>query len=399
MNKELVIKKGKPKLSDKLNSSIKTNTNEFLFVAYVFTFPLMGLLIPFFKQYSIFLLTFPALLILLVSFWSNAKHKMLKPDKFYLVAISLVSLVLLIDMVARRNAYTFRYAYQFIIFGIMPMYLLSKVRDLKQVLKYLAFFSVPVIVLYSPDPFIKYFVTGDYLKFGYFAMLPAYLGVHIGRKYLGFKWLLPFELVALFQIVFFSNRGALVTAMVFILLSKIFIDKRSLRKLLLIITMCITAVVFTFYLKPILETSIEYLQENNLESYSLNSLYQSVEEGGDPYSGRQEIWSNAESDVIVSPIVGHGTGYFISRYGVYTHNIYLELLSSWGIIGLSGFILFSVAYIYSMSKSKGTIRLFMLLMAVIGLIPLLFSLEIFSWLYFWLFFYSISLNRLSAYEQ
>lgn len=378
---------------------MKSKLNELLLVIYVFLFPVMGVVTRYIPGHSKQLLLLSAAMIMLISLHARVKNRDFSISPFYMLTVATVVMMFAIDAVLRPNSYTFTYLYQFTIFGIFPMYLLTRVRDVKSVLRYFATFSVATIVLYASDPFSKYPISGDYLGFGYAAMLPAYCGCYIGRKYLKIGYLRIFELVALAELVVFANRGATLTAIVFVFFCMLVVDKRSKQKIRLIATLSCLAIVLTINLRPILAASIAFVESKGLYSYSLSSLYDSVNGGHDTLSGRDVIWGNAGTVYDKSPIVGSGVGYFISKYNVYTHNILLEILTSWGVIGLLFFITFVFAYIYNLTKTNGEVRVLMLLLIVLGLVPLFFSKAIFEWIYFWLFVAGIILKRLQPSER
>ena len=224
-------------------------------------------------------------------------------------------------------------------------------------------------------------------------MLPAYLGLYIGRKYVGMRRLLIFEITALLSLILFSNRGAFITAATFVLLSIALFDNLSIKRITMIIVVLLGSFLMFININTILNSSIRLLEANSLESYSLRSIYQSIEDGESPYSGRDLIWKNAESISIGSPIIGRGTGYFISRYNIYTHNIILEIFTSWGILGIFVFMGILASNVRILFLSHGATRLFVLLIIVMGIVPLLFSLTMFSWTYFWLSLYCYGIHR------
>ena len=84
-------------------------------------------------------------------------------------------------------------------------------------------------------------------------------------------------------------------------------------------------------------------------------------------------------------IWGHGIGAFQNKYGGYTHNIFFEILTSYGMIGMSIFIVLLLMYIYKIFMSYGYYRILLIAFLIIGIFPLLLSIYTFKWQYFWAF--------------
>lgn len=367
--------------------------NEMIFALYLAIFPLVGTISAVKPGTSFVALLILSSSLIACSIYINFIRTSSYVSKQFIAVSLIVLLVLSFDIAFRYNFYATKYAYQFIFFGLLPAFLLSRIENTVNLIKYLSIFSVIVISAYTLDPLNNYFFSTDYLKYGYSIMLPAFMAAHLGRKYMHYRWLLIFEFISIFQLLFFGNKGAFAVALAYVILNKLFIDGLNRRKILGIFVACITAIVISATYKPVLVSVNDFLISNNINSYSLRSLEQGALEGGDIYSGRESIWSSAIVQSNRSPIVGNGSGYFISQRGVYTHNIFLELVTSWGMVGLVVFLIVFGSFIRVFRASVRDNKIILLFFATLGVAPLLFSLEIFSWVYFWIFIYSIQYYR------
>jgi len=83
-----------------------------------------------------------------------------------------------------------------------------------------------------------------------------------------------------------------------------------------------------------------------LDSFITNVLHRSTD-----FSGRTTIWNKAIESIIEHPIIG--IGYKISAPNMmHAHNMYLEILMEYGIIGLALFAGFNYLYISEIDKKR-----------------------------------------------
>ena len=97
-------------------------------------------------------------------------------------------------------------------------------------------------------------------------------------------------------------------------------------------------------------------------------------------SGRYELWINALQTFREYPILGIGTNatlsYNLAKYGTdhYIHNVFLEILSETGIVGITSYLLFILATIRTFSKKyiDGKTRLFVIPLFISILLQFIF---------------------------
>jgi O-antigen ligase len=251
--------------------------------------------------------------------------------------------------------------------------------------KYMAYLSIPIICLLGFDPINKYAITSNYMVYGYAVMLPSFMGLFIARKLFGMKWTFPFEIIAFLLLVFYANQGATLSALATIIMYKVCVETINKKTLLLNLSILFVIIFSLINLRSILEMGIEFTKSNGTYSYAFEKTYGSVYGNTDGLSGRGLYWNKAVQMFGESPIFGSGIGSFESKFGIYTHNIFLEAAVSIGFFGLIFLIIYLFVYLYQAIKTERVNRLLYVLGISIGLIPLLFSMQPFMWCYFWVF--------------
>lgn len=114
---------------------------------------------------------------------------------------------------------------------------------------------------------------------------------------------------------------------------------------------------------------------------------------------REDLFKAAWREFINSPIIGIGPLGFQIKYGRYVHNIVLEVLCDYGIIGtliIFGVIFNRINYLVKLAKKRESISIMMMLLFSLN-IPLLMSSSIFLWTPFWFFLgYTSIINNFSG---
>ncbi|MFJ7363445.1 O-antigen ligase family protein [Peribacillus frigoritolerans] len=367
---------------------INNKINEFLFTLYIFLFSLLKVLTVNVQGISTQILLVCVLSILIVSLFYN---KMLINIRVLFFMI-IMSIFLCIEFLFRGNSETGNYIYNFIIYGGITVYLYSFVKDKNQVLFYYAYFSLILFLLYCWDPFNGYLLTTNYMIFGFNFMLPAFAGLYIGGKYLGIKWMRIFALFALIEIVLFANKGSSFAAFFIIFIfSTFFVNnngKYRLVKRFFLYGFALTAIyIIWINLLNIINTLINIVEKINLNSYSLTTLKsilidRTIE---NRLSEREQIWQNAKDFIEINPLIGSGTAAFHSNFGIYPHNLFLEILTSYGMLGLIIFIILWLKSCKVVLISSSFDKIFCILMLCLWVVPLTFSMNIFESKEFWIF--------------
>lgn len=234
--------------------------------------------------------------------------------------------------------------YAFLFFSIVddPDELLEVVR------KYAIFYYIYIVIMqFIPRIVTGYFSDVDYLgrvvkrayslSFGYSMLFPTivFLYIYIRRKKI------IYFLGGIFggaTIFLYGNRGALLMIVIFLGLMVIsnIIDSKNMSRKTIKILFVILLVIITFLLgEKILQGIVSCLQSLGIESRTLEMLVAGEITNN---SGRDVIWNSVIGAIRKGGIFGYGI--FGDRpivtplhYVGYSHNIFLELLVSFGIIG------------------------------------------------------------------
>ena len=86
------------------------------------------------------------------------------------------------------------------------------------------------------------------------------------------------------------------------------------------------------------------------------------------------------------PILGNGTGTFNVRYDGYEHNIFLEVLNSWGIIGITILcVVFYKSWITILKMKDYDKKALSVTFMILALVPLMVSMTFWNYQVFWAF--------------
>lgn len=368
-----------------MHSSNTRNTwlNELIFALYLGNLAISKYFISILAIDSFSALFIPTITLLITSLLLNIRVKVV--SKRPLIIALTTTMLLLFSAALFYNDTVATYMYNFLIYGLLPLYFLSRITSLGTFFRYFAYVSVVTVLLFGLDPLSGYLMTTDYMVYGYYVMLPAFIALYIARKYLGIWWLIIFEIVAFILILVFANRGAALAALSLIVLSSLFVDRQTARRWLLFTAAGAVSVVALLNLTTLLEWGIDIARDAGQSSYALEKMYASLDESTGSLSGRDTLWDGATAMFLSSPITGHGIAAFEQSQGIYTHNLILEVAVSFGLLGLMALAGYITYLLYKMLKTTRPERLSYVLGISAGIVPLMFSMQPFIWYFFWLF--------------
>lgn len=192
-------------------------------------------------------------------------------------------------------------------------------------------------------------------------------------KFMLSKSIYCFIEVAIFTllVMMYGSRGCLVSVAVFFFLC---CNKKCLSMILIIL-----CAVF-LYIIDVGNIILALMDQFDIESRTLRLLFGDF--GHD--SGRGDVYNYFIGMIENRPILGYGISSDIALFGMYPHNVFLEILFDFGIIAGGIIIMFMVTtIIVSFTKHKSTTT--KKLLFSISCIPLMFSLSYITAPYFWLF--------------
>lgn len=321
---------------------------------------------------------------ILVKIFSN-----IKSNYSFLIKASIVVLTLfLIDYGFRPNSDISGLLYSFILYGFFPLYFLSSISDYDKFIKSYCLLGIVNGVIMIKDPLQFYAWSGGYMPFGFNFMLPAFASSIILLFYCHYK-IAIFPLVIFFmEMLIFANKGSILTALVLLFIGIAYINNgnKISRKVIIITVLCFFS--FVLFFQDLFSFAIAIADSLGVDSYALTTIQMILADTSDNhvYDTRLDIWHDAMTTFNKNPVFGCGIGYFSSRNEGYEHNLILEVLNAWGVLGLS--ILIAVFY-KCIRKFLGaqsqTLKVAIIVFAILGVVPLLSSLTLWIHMPFWTF--------------
>ena len=323
--------------------------NEFLFVYYILSFHILKPLRFMLNNFYTMLLLVNTVIVLYF-LWKN-NNCILRKTIIYIIFINLILIFNLISYFFEKNIYFLDYIYNFILYGIIPIILFSYVKNFEKILYYFSFFSVILFLIYSIEPFYNYFISGTYMTFGFGGIMYSYIGLVLYRKVFHIKKYFVFEILSIILIFIFGNKGASMVVILFTIMLEILIcikDKK--KKKIILMIFCSTTIIIN--IKSIIVSINNFILTKGMYSYALTTLINTFEGKKTSMDSRMILWNNAFSMIKHKPLIGNGLGYYETFEGIYTHNIFLDILVSYGIIGLTLFIILIIKSLINIMKSK-----------------------------------------------
>lgn len=362
--------------------------NEIIFVVGIF---LSNILMPFlyiFNDFSTYILVAFYLLLILCALMNNG-FKIKNSINGSTKALAIFVIVLfLFDFSFRYNSEILNYFISLVRCFIIPLILYSLTTEKKRIFKYWCKFGAIIGIFYLLDPLLGYQFSNGYMPFGFNIMLPAFCGAVIMWLYYKKIIFLPLSLLYLFEIAIFANKGALISAIVVIAFCYSFNKKNKIIAVKRLIILGLVFGMIWFWKNDILQLFINVADRLNFDSYSLNTLKTMIQ--GDSnviFSARTDIWLLADKMIKEDLLFGKGIGYFRSVYDIYPHNVFLELLVSFGLLVFIPFSALLIQRIIKVFSSKSRDDFFFgACLLIIWLIPLFISLTLWDYTPFWLFF-------------
>lgn len=262
-------------------------------------------------------------------------------------------------------------------FMVLPSFIYAlSIRDFvifKNILEkssYIVFFIGSTLSLFV---FLGIASIGSYsMSLAYYILLPSIVFLNKQFERISAEYFIAFVL-SLFIIVSLGSRGPILCVVVFIFLRTFRPSLKTSHKK--IIMTSIVLGIFTvgiIFFKNII--NFMYIQ---LLRYGFHSrtLYLFLNDGGGYLSGRDSIYQSIFAEILKNPILGIGlAGDRRITDGTYAHNIFIELISNFGLV--VGFILIFLIIFLSIKSlfAKNEIKFILITMwFCLGFMPLLIS--------------------------
>jgi len=382
----------------------RSKVNEFLFAFNFFAFTLLKPITHKYQDYSTIILFIVAAIICLCSVLYAFKFRRTNYYSSFVFIAFIVYFCIIIDYLIRNNGVQPDIIYRFTIHGAIPLFLLSAVVDYNYVLKNYCIIAILTGLFFVVDPFFLYRWSWWYMIFGYGVMLPAFAGCLLQYHYYKKKTAIIPMILFFVELFICANKGAALSGIVLFIVSYIFFreDKRRLaRRFFTMVTLGVTIMLFRIQLLKIFVKIAKIL---SLESYALTTLRIIESGGGDIIFGsRISIWEKVWKMIAVKPMFGYGVGYLESTSIQYAHNFILDVLVTFGFVGLFIILLLILASIIRMiGFSDSSKRVFVITMFVLSFIPMMFSLTFWDVDTFWVFVgicYSFRKSRRISYNE
>lgn len=317
-------------------------------------------------------------------------HRNQTPIKyqFLITILSVVSVLFCFDYVIRPNKETSNYIYSFLIYGAFTIFFCAQVVDFRYFLKSYSILAAICGLVMASDPLFDYQWSNTYMEFGFVSMLPAFAGTMI--LFTAFKYKISGLLMCLFfvELMIFANKGSVLTALILFIIGFSFFRNGNKINLKQITTIVFVLLILYLYYADIFLFFVGIADNLGVDSYSLNTMKIILANSSDNavYDSRIDIWNNALQYFYQNPIIGCGIGYYKSVSEGYEHNLILEVLNSWGIVGA---ILLLVILFKSVTRIVKRISFYqqttIISFLIIAIFPLLTSMTFWAYQPFWAF--------------
>ena len=330
----------------KIISINKYKINAFLIVLFVFMSSVTMPIKNFTRNGSVIWLI--TILGIIISFFINRKID--KSYLFFLIA-SLI-LILLNILIVEYSSLVISELFEFIKFGLIPLYLSSNKFDYDSFVDYWYKFSIVnfvILVYYIPNVInnkLNYMVFGISLVYSFVGFITYF---YIKNKYKVLNLIIVIIIVIL--IFIFGNRSSLLICLSIWLFMKLYNIRNSFKKVISLFIKITISIVAYINIFNILKGINIFLQKMGIHSYSISKYIMAIDNGFiKSTSGREEL-AKLSIDIIKSnPLKPHGLKYFTYFTGrIYPHNLILDLSIVFGLLGaifIIGFL------IYLIFKSK-----------------------------------------------
>lgn len=237
--------------------------------------------------------------------------------------------------------------------GIVSLFLTSMITDYKRLLKW--WYRLGVLSFFICNCMLNFFIDNNlYMDFGiYISYSFIIFCLYYYNDYSKNKKINLILMVTCFvEVCVFANRGSILICLFTTIYYEIISMKKnkSFRNISKMLCIILIGILITFNTKKILDTFTGMLDSMNINSYAINKIELSLNNGWiEESSGRDELLDMSIDIIKNSSYMPNGIGYFeyiTDGTQPYPHNILLEICITFGIVGLILFLVFLVRIVY-----------------------------------------------------
>lgn len=285
-----------------------------------------------------------------ISFFINKRI-----NKGYLIFL-IISLILILLNILSVNykSLVISELFEFIKFGLIPLYLSINKFDHESFVNYWYKFSIVnfvILIFYIPNVIsnkLNYMVFGISLAYSFVGVI-AYFYLKNKYKFLN----LLISLIILILIFIFGNRSSLLICLSIWLFMKLYTVRKDLKKVFGLFIMIIISIIAYINISTILKGINIFLQKLGIYSYSISKYIMAIDNGFIKSTSGRENLARLSIDIISNnPLKPNGLKYFTYVTGeIYPHNLIFDLSITFGllacvfIIGCLLYLIFKVKYI------------------------------------------------------
>lgn len=192
----------------------------------------------------------------------------------------------------------------------------------------------------------------DYMRFGY-ALLPTLL-VFLYLFKEGHKLFNALIIVSSFMMIFvFGSRGPLVGLVIFLLILLFINKKMNIFKKAFAFLVLSLGFVYLFIMNGLIQILDFIYFDLGFETYSIAKLRIMVLDGlAESSSGRDTLYQSFINLIMESPVFGNGIGITNTLWEVTPHNLFLQILIEFGIVGIFLWIICGIPLLYFLWKIR-----------------------------------------------
>jgi|SRR5690625_705841 len=327
----------------------KEDLNSFLLMFYIFT-PTLTLPLndSFNSGLAVWIFT---TIILAVSFHLNYNKLNLRA---LMVIIIIIAIMLFNYLLMPYKEEALYFLVEFVKFGVIPLFLASNIKREESLLKYwliLGILNLIILLFYINDINQREF---NYMTFGRYSTLSFIIfSIYYYRKKFA-KLMLPLMILSGTMIIIFGNRSSILVLFLILIYFALrnVVVKPTLKKCFKIHFYIVIIAFLIFNLKKIIYRIIDILENKNIASYTFKKLGALLDNNVQGFvSGRDSIYSNSISMIYENNLMPKGIGYYQYSTGeVYPHNIFLDIILTFGFVGIIFLLILIPLFILSYCK-------------------------------------------------